>query len=70
MKKRALGLFIDDYQLKAALLASNGKEIEVEALETFQLYEQLEERDKNLETEKHNKSQAIEIGRASCRERV
>jgi len=60
MKKRALGIFIDDYQLKTALLASNGKEIEVEALETFQLYEQLEERDKNLETEKHNKSQAIE----------
>ncbi len=60
MKKRALGIFIDDYQLKAALLATEGREIQVEALETFQLYEQLEERDKNLETEKNNKTQAID----------
>jgi len=42
MKKRALGIFIDDYQLKAALLVANGKVAEVEALETFQLVEQLE----------------------------
>ena len=45
MNKRALGIFIDEYQLKAALLVNNGKQVEIEALEAFNLNEQLEERD-------------------------
>ncbi len=59
MKKRALGIFIDDYQLKAALLVANGKEVEVEELETFQLVEQLEDRE-SLENKKNEKPVAVE----------
>jgi len=59
MKKRALGIFIDDYQLKAALLVANGKQAEVETLETFQLVEQLEDRE-SLEAKKDEKSITIE----------
>ncbi len=59
MKKRALGIFIDDYQLKAALLVNNGKEVEIEALETYHLSEQLEERDA-MESPKEDKKLALD----------
>ncbi len=41
MKKRAIGIFIDDYTLKIAMVSQTGKAYQVDSLEQFQLYEAL-----------------------------